>query len=137
MSLRLAIIILGLFCVNTEAKYNGRLVKGDWMEEWNPVFEEALNGTVLLSHTERQIDNLCRNYRNDSNQRKLFWHQLMISLSWKESLHGPENWVEFNGGRNDGLYQINPVLRTAYGCTDFELFDPLQNIRCAVKWLRN
>ncbi len=57
----------------------------------------------------------------------------MISLSWRESLHGPENWIEFNGGRNDGLYQINPLLRTAYGCTDFVLFDPLQNIRCAVK----
>jgi hypothetical protein len=133
MKLRIAIVFAALTAVPAHAKYNGHLVKGEWIESWNPVFEEALNSTVLLGHTERQIENLCRGYTANVAKRKMFWQQLMISLSWKESLHGPENWVEFRGGRNDGLYQINPVLRTAYNCTDFDLFDPLQNIRCALK----
>lgn len=133
MSLRLGILFLFFTTFQAHAKYNGRLVPGNWMEMWSPVLEEALSTSTLLSHEESQIENMCAGYKSDPVKRKIFWHQLLISLSWRESLHGPENWIEFNGGRNDGLYQINPVLRTAYGCKDFILFDPAQNIRCAVK----
>lgn len=135
MSARLMIFLLAILASTgpVHAKYNGRLVPGDWMEPWTAVLEESLNASRLLEHEESQIENLCSGYKKEPAKRKIFWYQLFISLSWKESMHGPENWIEFNGGRNDGLYQINPVLRGAYGCTDFVLFDPLQNIRCAVK----
>jgi len=136
MSLHRGIFLFIFFLLttgNAHAKYNGRLVPGDWIENWNATLNESLNGSVLLDHEESQIENLCVGYRQNMDKRRIFWNQLLISLSWKESMHGPENWIEFNGGRNDGLYQINPVLRTAYGCTDFVLFDPLQNIQCAVK----
>jgi hypothetical protein len=133
MSLRLAIVFAAFFSLNAEAKYNGHLVPGVWMDPWSAVLMESVNGSELISHEESQIETLCRGYRKEPAKRQLFWSQLFISLSWRESLHGPENWVEFNGGRNEGLYQINPTLRTAYGCADFVLFDPLQNIRCAVK----
>lgn len=133
MSLRLGILFVLFSAGQAHAKYNGRLVPGNWVQPWNPVLEEAISASALLTHEESQIENLCAGYHKDPIKRKIFWHQLLISLSWRESLHGPENWVEFNGGRNDGLYQINPVLRTAYGCKDFVLFDPEQNMRCAVK----
>lgn len=113
--------------------YMGRLVPGDWMEPWNETLNASLDASTLLAHEEAQIENLCPGYTGDTIKRRIFWNQLLISLSWKESLHGPENYVHFNGGTNDGLYQINPVLRTAYGCKDFVLFDPHQNIQCAVK----
>lgn len=130
---RFFLIFCSIFTFQANAKYNGHLVPGNWMEPWSTVMEEAVSGSSLISHEESQIENLCAGYRRDPLKRKIFWSQLFISLSWRESMHGPENWVEFNGGRNDGLYQINPVLRTAYGCADFVLFDPAQNIRCAVK----
>jgi len=127
------ISVILVFTSTAEAGYKGRLVPGDWMEHWNQTLNESLDASTLFTHRESQIERLCPGYNRDDGKRRIFWNQLMISLSWKESLHGPENYVHFNGGTNDGLYQINPVLRTAYGCKDFDLFDPLQNMQCAVK----
>lgn len=113
--------------------YKGKLERGDWLALWNTKMDENIAASTLLDHNERQIEQLCPGYKGNIAKRKIFWRQLMISLSWKESIHGPENYVEFKGGTNDGLYQINPVLRTAYGCENFNLFDPYQNMQCAVK----
>ena len=119
--------------VHIEAKYKGRLVVGAWEHPWTEVLDEGLNASTLLAHEEKQIEKMCPGYTKFADKRRLFWQQLLISLSWRESLHGPENWVEFNGGTNNGLYQINPVLRRAYDCEGYVLFDPHQNITCAVK----
>lgn len=121
-----------LISANAHA-YKGRLEKGQWEDPWTKTLDESLNATTLLQHKEAQIEKLCPGYNNNDIKRRNFWRQLMISLSWKESLHGPRNYVEFKGGTNDGLYQINPTLRTAYGCKDFDLFNPYQNIQCGVK----
>ncbi len=114
-------------------KYKGRLVPGDWDIPWTQTLVADLQASPLIHHTEKQIETLCPGYTKYADKRMLFWQQLMVSLSWKESMHGPENYVEFGGATNDGLFQIDPRLRTAYGCKDFVLFDPLANIKCAVK----
>ncbi|MGE3681608.1 MAG: hypothetical protein AB7G93_07750 [Bdellovibrionales bacterium] len=132
----LSVILLSFVLVSgphADAGYKGRLIRGVWQDSWSETLEESLSQSSLLEHKEDQIEKLCPGYRRNSGKRDLFWRQLMISLGWKESLHGPRNYVHFNGGTNDGLYQINPKLRRAYGCTGFDLFDPHQNIRCAVK----
>jgi hypothetical protein len=116
-----------------DSKYKGRLVKGEWEHPWTNVMDEGLNLSPLLQHKEHQIETMCPGYNASEAKRRTFWRQLFISLSWRESLHGPRNYVQFNGGVNNGLYQINPVLRRAYDCDGFDLFNASQNIRCAVK----
>lgn len=114
--------------------YSGRIRPGEWKKVWTTTLAEALNSSGLYKHRESQIESLCPGYDADRGRRReLFWQELMIALSWKESLHGPGNYVHFNGGINDGLFQINPVLRTAYGCGSINLFNAQDNIRCAVK----
>lgn len=114
-------------------KYNGKLDPGIWHEDWSKTLDAHLEQSSLLNHKEKQIEVLCPGYGAQPPKRKIFWQQLMLSLGWKESLHGPGNWVEFRGGRNNGLYQINPELRNYYECGDIDLFDPHANIICAVK----
>jgi hypothetical protein len=114
-------------------KYKGKLERGVWDDSWSQTLNQSLEVSSLFNHRETQIEKLCPGYSKQADKRTLFWHQLILSLGWKESLHGPENWVEFRGGRNNGLYQINPVLRTYYDCKDFDLFNPHQNIQCAIK----
>lgn len=111
--------------------YKGRLVPGVW--GWDSTLNSAVSSNELLNHNETQIDGLCSGYRDSESKRKIFWQQLFISLAWKESLHGPKNYIKFNGGTNNGLYQINPKLRSAYGCGSIDLFDADKNIECAAK----
>lgn len=113
--------------------YKGHLVQGEWKKAWTTTLTADINGSGLMSHRESQIDKMCPGYASSNSKRQMFWQQLMISLSWKESLHGARNYVQFHGGVNNGLFQINPVLRTAYGCGSIDLFNPLSNISCAVK----
>ncbi len=113
--------------------YKGRLVPGVWASAWTTTLDSSLAANSLLNHNESQIDSMCAGYRDSEAKRKIFWQQLFISLAWKESLHGPRNYINFNGGTNNGLYQINPKLRTAYGCGKIDLFDAQKNIECAAK----
>lgn len=126
-------LFITLTCGAGAHAYKGKLERGDWLAGWNQKLDEILSSSTLIQHNERQIEKLCPGYKKSLSKRKIFWRQLLISLSWKESIHGPENYVEFRGGTNDGLFQINPILRSAYGCADFNLFDPHQNMTCAVK----
>lgn len=112
---------------------NGRLEVGAWEGPWSQTLNASLEASSLMHHKEPQIEQLCPGYQEKTELRRIFWQQLMVSLSWRESLHGPTNWIRFNGGVNDGLYQINPVLRTYYGCQGSDLFNPLHNIQCAMK----
>ena len=121
------------FASDIDAHYKGRLVPGVWAEDWSTILDSGLVANSLLNHNEVQIDTMCPGYRDDEAKRKLFWHQLFISLAWKESLHGPGNYIHFNGGINSGLYQINPKLRSAYNCGDIDLYDAGKNIECAAK----
>lgn len=118
---------------DSRTKYKGKLVPGVWDDSWSQTLNQSLEASTLFNHRETQIEKLCPGYSKHADKRSLFWHQLIVSLGWKESLHGPENWVEFRGGTNNGLYQINPVLRTYYDCKDFDLFNAHQNIQCAIK----
>ncbi len=119
-----------------QAKYTGRLVKGTWRKSWDNQLKHLIHDVYrsdFVDHHESQIDQLCPGYKSSNAKREVFWHQLFVSLAWKESLHGPRNWVNFNGGKNIGLYQINPVLRGAYGCGKVDLYDAINNINCGVK----
>ena len=132
------ITIVGLN--DAEAGYKGRLVKGTWKKSWDDELKKHLFTTYkdnFLGHHESQIEEFCPGYGRSERKRKIFWHQLFLSLAWKESLHGPRNYVHFNGGKNIGLYQINPVLRRAYNCRGYDLYDPISNIRCGVKMARH
>jgi hypothetical protein len=121
------------FASDIGAFYKGRLVPGVWADAWTETLVSSANVNSLLAHNETQIDGMCPGYREDENKRKIFWQQLFISLAWKESLHGPGNYIHFNGGINSGLYQINPKLRSAYGCGSIDLYDAQKNIECAAK----
>lgn len=139
----LSLFILISFVYMTEeaqAKYTGRLVKGTWRKSWDNRLKHLIHDvyrTDFVDHHEGQIDQLCPGYKSSNAKREVFWHQLFVSLAWKESLHGPRNWVNFNGGKNIGLYQINPVLRGAYGCGRVDLYDAINNINCGVKMARH
>lgn len=127
------IIICLLFLSHSVYGASGRLKKGTWQQSWNDTLKASIKSSGLLEHREKAISDLCPNYNSSSQAKMIFWQQLMVSLAWKESIHGPRNYIHFNGGINKGLYQINPVLRTAYGCKGYDLYDPIQNIRCGVK----
>lgn len=134
----LFVLSLGL-CVNGWASdferfgYEGRLVPGVWADEWTMTLDASLNSTSLIHHNEARIDDLCPGYRQHPSIRQTFWRQLFISLAWKESLHGPKNYIRFNNGINEGLYQINPKLRKAYDCGNVNLYSAINNIQCAAK----
>ncbi|HEY8280441.1 MAG TPA: hypothetical protein VIH99_12505, partial [Bdellovibrionota bacterium] len=113
--------------------YEGRLVPGIWQQSWNDVLKAGIAASPLLKHTEPQIEKLCPGYNASLEKKKIFWQQLMVSLAYKESLHGPGNWISFNGGKNIGLYQVDPRLRTAYGCPGYDLFNAQANIKCGIK----
>lgn len=118
-----------------EAKYKGRLVPGKWQQSWNNTLKANIYTDFFLNHKDSMIDSVCRGYRSSQTKRKAFWHQLFVSLAYKESLHGPGNYVYFNGGINKGLYQVNPVLKKAYGCSG-DLYNPHNNIRCGANIAR-
>lgn len=113
--------------------YEGLLVPGVWEKGWTDTLTASLTDSQLLAHEEPQIEDLCPGYTQFADKRLVFWQQLLLSLSWKESLHGPGNWVRFNSGSNDGLFQINPDLKSYYGCDGLDLFNANDNIKCAVK----
>jgi hypothetical protein len=122
-----------VFAQDFSPDYTGRLVPGEWKKAWSQTLSAGISNSGLLNHHEKQIELLCPGYDLSAQKRQLFWQQLMISLAWKESLHGPRNYVNFNKGTNDGLYQINPKLRKAYGCGAIDLFNPRANIDCALR----
>jgi hypothetical protein len=127
--------LTGIFTTaHAKAKYEGRLEMGEWRQVWSTTLNDSLARSGLFNHKEKQIEVMCPGYSaNRRGKRQLFWLQLMISLSWKESWHGPRNYVYFNKGTNNGLFQINPRLREAYDCGSVDLFNPIENIRCAVR----
>lgn len=130
----LIVVFIGImFFGQANAKYEGRLEQGTWIQSWNDTLRKSLKNSRLLTHEEDQIEKLCPGYGKDAAKRETFWMQLMVSLAWKESIHGPRNYIKFNGGVNQGLYQIDPRLRTAYKCEKVDMFDPLNNIRCGVR----
>jgi hypothetical protein len=116
-------------------KYEGRLVPGVWEQKWNKTLKEKIFTDFFLNFkNDPTAKSICKDYSKKESKRKLFWHQLMVSLAYKESLHGPGNWVLFNEGINKGLYQINPELLAAYNCgPKTDLYDPIDNIKCGVK----
>lgn len=135
----LLLLVIGFSAFASEAqedfrrRYKGRLIPGVWEESWTQTLNHSLDTSSITHHKEVQIENLCPGYGREVHKRQRFWQQLFLSLGWKESMHGPENWVEFRGGRNNGLYQINPELRSYYECHNYNLFDAHSNIRCAIK----
>ncbi len=112
--------------------YRGRIVPGIWQQSWNDTLKKSLAESELTDHKEAQIEKLCPGYNASTTKRNIFWQQLLVGLSWKESFHGPGNYVYFQGGINIGLYQIDPRLKSAYEC-EGNLYDALTNIRCGVK----
>lgn len=126
-------LVLTLFLAVSASAYEGKLDPGVWQQSWNDALKNGLTQSGLLDHKESQIDRLCPKYSSDSATRLIFWRQLFVALAWKESMHGPRNYIKFNGGLNKGLYQINPALRDAYKCDNTDLYDPVANIKCAVK----
>ncbi len=130
--LLLALVTLGGADV-AEAGLPGRLVPGQWQQSWNDALKENLFKSPLMKHTDSGVEKLCTGYGADQEKRKIFWQQLFVSLAWKEAMHGPGNYVHFNGGINIGLYQINPLLRKAYSCQGLDLYNAIDNIKCGVR----
>ncbi|MDD9977155.1 MAG: transglycosylase SLT domain-containing protein [Boseongicola sp.] len=106
-------------------------------EEWTASAFAALDdhASPLVEMVPEDIDTYCPAYPDQSEEsRKVFWTNLIASLSFHESTWRPdaaggdESWF--------GLLQILPATAEGYGCaaqSSEELKDGAANVACALR----
>jgi len=105
--------------------------------KWTKASFQALDGhgAALVNMGPDDIDAYCPAYPDlDASERKLFWTNLIASLSYHESTWKQD--AAGGGGKWYGLLQILPATAKGYQCqaqTKEDLKDGVQNISCALR----
>lgn len=108
--------------------------------EWDRALYAAIESSGIYKIKPKDFDQWCK----QDKDLKDFYAELFVSIAKAESGFNPrakyvENFKDAKGGAvlSSGLFQLSVesanAKRYACGVTQDDLFDPITNIRCAVK----